>query len=132
MEFSRELSLRAFSVSCFCIFFTHFSFELALGVNTKVVGMDVSFLIPLVWLLKRIYRTWVIVKLLHVGHSEFLWTFSITFLSLKWKMVLIGTELVLGLNMKVLDNFVSFPVVLFWRENDVWSLSYVENTTRRS
>ena len=72
------------------------------------------------------------VKLLHVGHSEFLWTFSTTFPNLKWKLVLIGTELVLGVNMKVLDNFVSFLVALVWRENDVWSLSYDENTTGRS
>jgi len=28
------------------------------------------------------------------------------------KLVLIGTELALGVNMKVLDNFVSFPVAL--------------------
>jgi len=45
------------------------------------------------------------VKLLHVGHSEFFWTFCTTFLNLKRKLVLISTELVLGVNMNVLDNF---------------------------
>jgi len=43
------------------------------------------------------------VKLLHVGHSKFLWTVKITFSNLKRKLVLIGTELVLGDNMKVVD-----------------------------
>jgi len=52
------------------------------------------------------------VKLLHVGHSEFLRTFCTTFLNLKQNLVLIGTELALGVNMKVLDNFVSFPAAL--------------------
>jgi len=52
------------------------------------------------------------VKLLNVGHSEFLWTFCTTFSNLKRKLVLIGTELALGVNMKVLDSFVSFPAAL--------------------
>jgi len=52
------------------------------------------------------------VKLLHVGHSEFLWTSCTTFTNLKQKLVLIGTKLALGVNMKVLDNFVSFSVAL--------------------
>jgi len=34
--------------------------------------------------------------------------------------------------MKVLDNFVSFPVDLVWRENDFYFLSYDENTPRWS
>lgn len=38
----------------------------------------------------------------------------------------------LSVNMKVLDNFVRFPVTLVSRENDVWCLSYDENTPRRS
>ena len=41
-------------------------------------------------------------------------------------------ELAFGVNMKVLDNFVRFPMALVWRENDFWFLSYDENTPRRS
>jgi hypothetical protein len=52
------------------------------------------------------------VKLLHVGHNEFLWTFCTTFLILKRKLVLIGTELAMSVNTEVLDNFVSFAVGL--------------------
>jgi len=43
------------------------------------------------------------VKLLHVGHSKYLWTVNITFSNLKQKLVLIGTKLDLGDNMKVVD-----------------------------
>jgi len=66
-----------------------------------------------------IYRTWVMVKLLRVGHNESLWISAQLFPNLKWKLVLIGTELVFGVNMKVLDNFVSFPMALVWLENEV-------------
>jgi len=45
---------------------------------------------------------------------------------------LIGTELAFGVNMKVLENFVSFPMALVGRENDILFLSYDENTPRRS
>jgi len=58
------------------------------------------------------------VKLLHVGYNESLWISAQLFPNLKWKLVLIGTELVFGVNMKVLDKFVSFPMDLVWREND--------------
>jgi len=34
--------------------------------------------------------------------------------------------------MKVLDNFVSFPMALVGCENKFWFLSYDENTPRRS
>jgi hypothetical protein len=34
--------------------------------------------------------------------------------------------------MKVLDNFVSFPLALVWLENDFLFLSYDENTPKRS
>jgi len=34
--------------------------------------------------------------------------------------------------MKVLDNFVSFPMALVLLENDFWFSSYDENTPRRS
>ena len=37
-------------------------------------------------------------------------------------------ELAFGVNMKVLDNFVSFPMDLVWIENILWILSYDENT----
>jgi len=67
MKFSRELPLTAYPVSCFCVFFTCFCFELAFGVN-----------------------------------------------------------------MKVLDNCVSFPMASVLRDNDLWFLSYDENTPRRS
>ena len=40
-------------------------------------------------------------------------------------------ELTFGVNMKVLDNCVSFPVVLVWLENDFYILSYDENTPSR-
>ena len=75
-----------------------------------------------------IYRTWVIVKVLHVGHNESLWISAQHFPNLKWKLILIGTKLVFGVNMKAVDNFVSFPMALVWRENDFWFLSYDENT----
>jgi len=52
------------------------------------------------------------VKLLHEGHSEFLWTFCTTFSNLKRKLVLIGTELVLGVNTKVVGMDVSFLMSL--------------------
>jgi hypothetical protein len=42
------------------------------------------------------------------------------------------TELAFGVNMKVLDNCVSFPVALVLLENDFWFLSYDENTPRKS
>jgi len=45
---------------------------------------------------------------------------------------LIGTELAFGVNMTVFDNFVSFPMALVLRENNLWFLSYDENTPRRS
>jgi len=79
-----------------------------------------------------IYRTCVMVKLLHVGHNESLWISAQLFPNLKWKLVLIGTELVFGVNMKDLDKFVRFPMALVWRENDFWFLSYDENTPSRS
>ena len=41
-------------------------------------------------------------------------------------------ELAFGVNMKVLDNFISFPMTLVWLENDFWFLSYDENNPRRS
>ncbi|RHN45353.1 hypothetical protein MtrunA17_Chr7g0229841 [Medicago truncatula] len=41
-------------------------------------------------------------------------------------------ELSFGVKMKVLDNFVSFPMALVWRKNDFWFRSYDENTPRRS
>ena len=61
---------------------------------------------------------WVMVKLLHVGHSEFLWTFCTTFSNLKWKQVLIGAELVLGVSTKVVGMDVSFLMPLVWRQKD--------------
>jgi len=60
------------------------------------------------------------VKLLHVGHNESLWISAQLFRNLKWKLVLIGTKLVFGVNMKAVYNFVSFPMALVWRENDFW------------
>ena len=41
-------------------------------------------------------------------------------------------ELALGVNTKVVDNFVSFPVALVGPQNDVLNLSYRQITTRRS
>ena len=41
-------------------------------------------------------------------------------------------ELYFGVNMKVLDNCVSFSVALVWLENEFYILSYDENTPRRS
>ena len=66
-----------------------------------------------------IYRTWVMVKLLHVGHSEFLWISAQLSPNLKWKLVLIGTELVLGVNMKVVDNCVRLLMPLVWHPNEL-------------
>ena len=37
-------------------------------------------------------------------------------------------ELAFGVNIKGLDNFVSFPMALNWLENDLWILSYDEIT----
>ena len=37
-------------------------------------------------------------------------------------------ELAFGVNMKVLDNWVSFPMALVWLENVLWILSYDKNT----
>ena len=59
------------------------------------------------------------VKLMHVGHSEFLWTFCTTLSNLKQKLVLIGTELVLGVNMKFVGMDVSFLMSFVWRQNDL-------------
>jgi len=72
------------------------------------------------------------VKLLRVGHSKFLWTFCTTFSNLKRKLVLIGIELVLGDNTKVVGMSVSFLMSLVWRQKDLWNLSYGQITTRRS
>jgi len=72
------------------------------------------------------------IKLLHVGHNESLWISAQLFPNLKWKRILIGTELAFDVNIKVLDNFFSFQMALFWRENEFWFLSYDENTPRRS
>ena len=66
-----------------------------------------------------IYRTWVMDKLLHVGHNESLWISAQLSPNLKWKLVLVGTELVLGVNMKVVDNCVSFLMPLVWYQNDL-------------
>ena len=41
-------------------------------------------------------------------------------------------ELAFGVNMKVLDNCVSFLMDLVWLENVLWILSYDENTPSRS
>ncbi|KEH19351.1 hypothetical protein MTR_8g046610 [Medicago truncatula] len=41
-------------------------------------------------------------------------------------------ELGFGVKMKVVDNFVTFPMALVWRKNDFWFRSYDENTPRRS
>jgi len=41
-------------------------------------------------------------------------------------------ELAFGVNMKVLDNFVSFPMDLVGLENDFYILIYDENTPSRS
>ncbi|KEH30626.1 hypothetical protein MTR_4g076525 [Medicago truncatula] len=41
-------------------------------------------------------------------------------------------ELGFGVKMKVVDNFVSFPMTLVWSKNDFWFRSYDENTPRRS
>ena len=37
-------------------------------------------------------------------------------------------ELAFGVNIKVLDNFVNFPMSLVWLEKVFWTLSYDENT----
>ena len=66
-----------------------------------------------------IYRTWVIVKVLHVGHNESLWISAQHFPNLKCKRVLIGTELVFGVNMKVVDNCVGLLIPLVWPQNDL-------------
>jgi len=44
-----KCSLTVFPVSCSCIFFTHFCFELAFGVNMKVLDNWISFSMDLVW-----------------------------------------------------------------------------------
>jgi len=41
-------------------------------------------------------------------------------------------KLAFGVNMKVLDNWVGFPMALVWLENVLWILSYVKNTPSRS
>ena len=41
-------SVTAFPISCSCIFFTHFYFELAFGVNMKVLDNCVRFPVALV------------------------------------------------------------------------------------
>jgi len=41
-------------------------------------------------------------------------------------------KLAFGVNMKVLDNWISFPMTLVWLENVLWILSYVKNTPSRS
>ena len=51
LRFSKSYSdLTAFPVSRSCVFFTRFCFELAFGVNIKVVDNWVSFLMALEWL----------------------------------------------------------------------------------
>jgi hypothetical protein len=37
-------------------------------------------------------------------------------------------DLVFGLNMKVVDNFIGFPKALVWHGNDFWFISYEDNT----
>jgi len=41
-------------------------------------------------------------------------------------------ELAFGVNMKVLDNWISFPMALVWHQHEFYILSYDENTPRRS
>ena len=42
VTFPESCTVTASPVSCSCVFFTRFCFELGLGVNTKVVDKDVS------------------------------------------------------------------------------------------
>ena len=131
MELSRELPVAAFSASCFCIVFICFCFELGFGVNMKVVDTGVSLLMPLVWHQNDLQNLSYCQMTAHRSQWIFM-NFSTTFPNLKWKRILIGTELVFVVNMKAVDKFVSFPMALVWRENDFWFLSYDENTPRMS
>jgi len=57
LRFSKSYSnLTESPVSRSCVFFTHFCFELAFGVNKKVVDNWVSFLMALVWLENDFYN----------------------------------------------------------------------------
>ena len=49
-HFPESCTVTASPVSCSCVFFTPFCFELGLGVNTKDVDKDVSFPMALVGL----------------------------------------------------------------------------------
>jgi len=40
-------------------------------------------------------------------------------------------ELTFGVNIKVLDNFIRFPMALVWLENNFWILSYDRKTPSR-
>jgi len=74
----------------------------------KVVGLCVSFLMALVWF-PNDFRFWVMVKLLHVGHDEFLWNFSTTF-SMNYETL---SKLILGLR-KLLACINEFIFVELW------------------
>ena len=78
------------------------------GVNMKVVDNCVSLLMPLV------YRTWVMVKLLHVDHNEIFMNFSTTFPEFEMKTAIDRYRI--GLWCKNENDL--------WRENDFWFLSY--------
>jgi len=56
MELSQELPQTASSVSCFCVVFICFCFELGFGVNMKVIDNCVSLLMTLVWHQNDLYN----------------------------------------------------------------------------
>ena len=110
-------------VSRSCVFFTHFCFELAFGVNIEVVDNWVSFLMDLEWLEnvfwilsydKKHFKC-VLGKPSSVSHSCVLFT-RFCF------------ELASGVHIEVVDNWVIFLMALEWLENVLWNLSYDKNT----
>ena len=48
VTFPESCTVTASPVSCSCVFFTHFCFEMGFGVNMKVVDKDVRFPMALV------------------------------------------------------------------------------------
>jgi len=106
----RECTITASPVSCSCVFFTRFCFELAFGANIKVVDNWVIFLMALEWL-KNVL--WILSY--DKNTPSVFWENHPLFRVLFTRFCF---ELAFGVNMKVLDNWVSFPVALVWLKNN--------------
>jgi len=99
--------------------------------------------VVVVWWCSHKFMLWVLISWVAVDCDDFKWMWSLNKLrcffltfslppNLKWNLVLIGAELALGINMKVVGMDVTFLIALVWRQNNIYNLSYGQIATRRS